>query len=176
VRLIFLYRKRDYAGFVALENEFDNLMARHGETIGRQSRIVGTFYLAYARMMLGQYTAALERLVPLLNTSDQLRPEIQTWARLLQMMIHYEQGNIELIPYLWRSIYRALRKRNALYRFERILLGFLRGLVDIHNDGDLRRAFGTLRDELGVLANDPYESETVTLFNAVLWLEKKLAE
>jgi hypothetical protein len=173
--MMYTFSTGDYAGFVAMEDYFDSLMERYGETHARQDRIVVTFYLAYSHLMLGNPAAALGRLVPLLNTDDELRPEVRMWARLLHIMIHYEQGNVELIPYLWRSLYRALRKRGVRYRFEKILLEFMRGLIDIHRERDLREAFARLRDEIAALSDDPNESDSVMMFSILPWLNLKLA-
>ena len=53
------------------------------------------------------------------------RSDIQLAARVMQMVIHYELGNFDLLPFLGRSLYRLLNQRELKGQFENLVLRFL---------------------------------------------------
>lgn len=61
------------------------------------------------------------------------RLDIQLAAKILQMVIHFELKNFDLLPFLARSCYRLIRQRNMENQFEHQILRFLRS-PDLERD------------------------------------------
>jgi tetratricopeptide (TPR) repeat protein len=95
-------------------------------------------------------------------------------ARLLDLVIHFELGNMELLPYLLRSTYRYYRARNAIYRFESTMLDFFKKLLRVSTRPALMAAFGSLRQELLALVDDPRECSMLSCFFYLEWLQSKI--
>lgn len=143
--------------------------------LSEQIQVSFPFIIAFAQFRLGAYKQALRTLGPLMNeTYGGIREDYQLLTKLLRMMIHYEMGDYDLIPYLWRSSYRYLKRRNGLYRFERVILDFLRKLPDAATERKRRTLFAETRDSLIELKNDPNEEEMVAWFNIIPWLDEKI--
>jgi len=136
-----------------------------------------TFYLSYFYIYfgVGDYDKALESLNDWLNlpkTSE--REDLQSLARILNLIIHYEIGNTLLLESLLRSTYRFLSKRNRLYEFEKRVLGFIQKSGKLRSSKELREAFISLKKEFEDLAKIPSENAMLRYFNFIAWLESKI--
>ena len=136
-----------------------------------------TFYLSYFYIYfgVGDYDNALESLNDWLNlpkTSE--REDLQSLARILNLIIHYEIGNTLLLESLLRSTYRFLSKRNRLYEFEKSVLGFIQKSGRLRSSKELKEAFVTLKKEFEDLAKIPSEDAMLRYFNFIAWLESKI--
>lgn len=136
-----------------------------------------TFYLIYFYIYFGagDYDNALENLNQWLNlpkTSE--REDLQSLARVLNLIIHYEIGNTLLLESLLRSTYRFLSKRNRLYEFEKSVLGFIQKSGKVRSPKELREAFVQLKVEFENLSKIPSENAMLRYFNFIAWLTSKI--
>ena len=125
----------------------------------------------------GNFSAANAYLNRILNEPNiDLRSDIQCFARILALLIHYELGNEDLIPYLIRSTYRYLFKRKSLYRFEHIVIDFIRRKMPRTNSKkELLAAFAELKNDIMELSKDPFEQTALEYFDFISWLESKIS-
>lgn len=124
----------------------------------------------------GNYKEANKYLNKVLNeTADDLRSDIHCFMRILGIIIHYEMGNQDLLQYMVKWTYRYLIKRNKLYKFETIILEFIRKKVQkLHDRKELVEAFLLIKKECEKLLLDPYESRPFIDFEFIEWLESKI--
>jgi len=110
----------------------------------------------------------------IINMKDvDLRSDIHSFARILNLISHYELGNIDLIDYYIRSTYRFLIKKNDLHLFQKIIMKFLRKLSSITQD-QLTDAFKELREQLLPLNEKFYERRPFIYFDIISWLESRI--
>ncbi len=137
----------------------------------------GRFYFQYfyIHFGIGDYPKALEYLNEWLNLPRRVeRQDLQSLARILNLIIHYEMGNTMLLEYLFRSTYRFLRKRNRMFEFEKKVLGFIKESNKIHSLRELMHAFANLKDEFEKLTHIPSEKVMFQYFDFISWLESKI--
>ena len=134
------------------------------------------FYYKFACMYFGDdnYRQVVFWLNKIINMKDvDLRSDIHGFARILNLISHYELGNIDLVDYYIRSTYRFLIKKNDLHLFQKIIMKFLRKLSSITRD-QLTDAFKDLREQLIPLNDKFYERRSFIYFDIVSWLESKI--
>ena len=103
------------------------------------------------------------------------REDIQSLARILNLIIHFEIGNTLLLESLLRSTYRFLSKRNRLYGFEKSVLGPLsKNQGELRTAKEMREAFVELKKEFENLSQNPSENAMLRYFNFTAWLESKI--
>ena len=147
--------------------EFKNLLDTHYIII---------FYYKFACMYFGaaDYQKVVFWLNKIINMKDvDLRSDIHSFARILNLISHYELGNIDLIDYYIRSTYRFLIKKNDLHLFQKIIMKFLRKLSSITQD-QLTDAFKELREQLLPLNEKFYERRPFIYFDIISWLESRI--
>lgn len=94
-------------------------------------------------------------------------------ARLFNLMIHYELGNVELIEHLLRSAYRYFTAQPNQTQFHRIALSCFRRLLRMRDGQELQAIFVQTQKELAMLRLDPYESAMQEVTRFGLWLAAK---
>jgi len=147
--------------------DYENLLDTHYIII---------FYYKFACMYFGEgnYQQVVFWLNKIINMKDvDLRSDIHSFARILNLISHYELGNIDLVDYYIRSTYRFLIKKNDLHQFQKIIMKFLRKLSSITRD-QLIDAFRDLRTQLIPLNDKFYERRPFIYFDFVSWLESKI--
>ncbi len=147
--------------------EFENLLDTHYIII---------FYYKFACMYFGNsdYQNVVFWLNKIINMKDvDLRSDIHSFARILNLISHYELGNLDLVDYYIRSTYRFLIKKNDLHLFQKIIMKFLRKLSSITRD-QLTDAFKELREQLIPLNDKFYERRPFIYFDIISWLESKI--
>jgi len=137
----------------------------------------GSFYFTYFYIYFGNedHEKALENLNEWLNLPRSVeREDLQSLARILNLMIHYEMKNTILLESLLRSTQRFLNKRDRMYKFEKEMLGVIQSSMKVHTEKELREAFIQLKNELENLSKIPSENAMFEYFNFSAWIESKI--
>jgi hypothetical protein len=103
----------------------------------------------------------------------QLRTDIQCFARLLHLIAHYELGNMELVEYLIKSVYRFLSKMENLDAVLTEIFAFLRRSLS-SRPKDVTQSFIQLRDKLETISASKYNRRSYQYLDIVSWLESKI--
>jgi len=120
------------------------------------------------------YDNAIVYLNHILNAPNpDFREDIQAFARFLNLMAHYELGNMQLVEYLVKSVYRFLNKREELHQVLKEILQFIRRLPRIKKE-QINNEFLKLRDNLVKLEADHYERRPFLYLDIISWLEGKI--
>ena len=136
-----------------------------------------SFYFNYFYIHFGvnDYSKALEYLNQWLNLPRNIeRQELQSMARILNLIIHYEIGNTLLIESLIRSTYRFLQKRDGLNELESKVMNFIKNSHKIHSRRELKTVLKTLKKDIQDLPFLPAEKAVLKLFDIEAWLESKI--
>lgn len=121
-----------------------------------------------------QYEHAIFWLNEILNTKDvDLRSDVLVFARILNIISHYEMDNTDLMEYNVRSTYRFLLKKGDFHRFQKAIIKFLRRMPKL-TDSELSGAFLDLKSELLPLTKNLYEKRSFIYFDIISWLESKI--
>ncbi len=102
-----------------------------------------------------------------------LKEDIQCFARILNLISHYELGNDDLIDFQIKSTYRFLLKLKDYQKVQSAIFGFLKKSVYM----DRKRLipnFKSLRNELIAILEDPYERRPTLYLDIISWLESKI--
>jgi hypothetical protein len=102
-----------------------------------------------------------------------LREDIQSFARILNLIAHFELGNDILVEYQIKSVYRFLIKMGDLHGVQKEILNFLRLLP--MTERDLLKSFKVLHGKLVKLSLLPFEKRPFLYLDIISWLESKLA-
>ncbi len=120
------------------------------------------------------YNQTIFWLNKIINAKDMnIRSDIQGFARILNLISHWELQNSDLVEYYIRSTYRFLKKKNDFHLYQKFMLSFLRKLNNATPD-NITSSFQELYDNLKPLLGNPYEKRAFIYFDILSWLESKL--
>lgn len=107
------------------------------------------------------------------NYFPKVREDIQSFARILNLIAHFELGNEILISYQIKSTYRFLSKRDDLHEVQKEILKFLRKTPRISKE-ELDREFQILRDKLVTIREMPFEKRPFLYLDIISWLDSRI--
>ncbi|MEO6916010.1 MAG: hypothetical protein ABI151_10490 [Chitinophagaceae bacterium] len=134
------------------------------------------FYYKIASLYFGSgnYGVAIDYLNRIINWKVDLRTDLQCYARLLHLIAHYEIGNLQLLEYLTKSVYRFMAKMGNLSVVEEEIFGFLRNSFRF-TPKTLKPEFEKLLEKLRMLQKNKTASRAFAYLDIISWLESKIA-
>lgn len=106
-------------------------------------------------------------------SSHTLRDDIQSFARILNLIAHFELGNDELLERQIKNVYRYLIKKEELRGVQKEIFVFLKNMP-YTTQASIRIAFQQLKEKLIVLTKDRFEKRAFLYLDIISWLECKL--
>ncbi|MCU0429986.1 MAG: hypothetical protein MUF42_08430 [Cytophagaceae bacterium] len=151
--------------------EFNNLI----NMLDKHSTMIMNYKVACLYFGAGQFNLSIRYLNKIINSSDvDFREDLHCFARILNLVCHYELGNFDVIKYYIISTYRFLLKKDDLHEFQQLIMSFLKNLKFEISNKDLIERFTKLKLNLLPLVNSTYEKRAFIYFDIISWLESKI--
>ncbi len=159
-----------------LINKIESGLQQFKRRVDKVSELSLIYKYSYAYFGCGEYSRSLHWLNKILNDPNpELASDIHCFARIMNLILHFELGNRDLLEYIVKSTYRYLYKRKHLYKFENSVLNFIRGkLPKIITQEELLDGFKELKKELEVITENSFERKVLEYFDFNSWLESKI--
>ena len=160
---------------IALVPAIEKGLDRFGEKINRLRKAYFYFNIAVAYFGAEKYSAALRwtnRLFSEPNIDE--NQDIYCFARILNLIIHIELQNDDVIPYILTSTSRYLKTRNRVYKFETVFLEFIEQLIRLNKKEEYDAIYKKLLGNLKKLAADPFEKTVFEYFDFIAWCKSKV--
>lgn len=142
-----------------------------GERLHKEQELEFYYTLACVHFGGGEMNKALFWLNKVLNDNEPtLRQDIFTYARLFNLVVHYELGNYDLLEYIVRSTQRFLSKRHRAEGMETVLMEHIKKLARAGDPGVKRELFRSMLDKFQPLLVDANESLVLKYFDVISWV------
>ncbi|GEM_PF-4161711 len=121
----------------------------------------------------GDYHKCIKSLNKIIHsTAAEAREDVQSIARILLLVCHFQMNNTDILPYIINSTTRYLTSRQNLYNVEKIILNTLKKLNNVVLDrNETVRICKSLKSELTPWMKDPREKVFFLNFDFISWLE-----
>jgi tetratricopeptide (TPR) repeat protein len=165
----------DFAKAKKIAEEIELLSEDMVDKIPKEQAVLFLYYKAYAYFGNGEYKRALMTLNEVLNDNEQrLRQDIYSFARIFNLIIHYELENFDFLEYIVKSTNRYLNKYERDYEIEQCVLKHIRKLAKMITPTQRMEIFEKLKEEVQELMKDPQERVILEYFHLPAWIESKL--
>ncbi len=134
------------------------------------------FYYKIACLYFGSNNngKAIDYLNLIINQKNpDYRQDIQSFARILSLIAHFELGNERLVEYQIKSVYRFLGKMKDLHKVQQEIFRFLRRTPKMRAN-QLKQEFIDLKIKLEEIKQKPYEGRPFLYLDIISWLEAKI--
>lgn len=148
------------------QQEAEHFIARGHET--------ASFYFQYCTICFGcgDYDGALDHLNTWLGQPRSVeREDLQSLARILSLVLHFEMGNLMLLESLTRSATRFMQKKNRYHELERRFMHFMHDVMKTPGQLELRGVFQKTKEDL---AGMPGFRTLLQTFDLEAWLDSKI--
>ncbi len=148
---------------------------KYQSEVNHQQRL-GLFYnLAYLYFGAEDFETALDWVNTLLSDPElKSRQDFNSFGRILNLIIHYELGNDQLLESIVKSTYRFLSSRQRLFKVESVMLKLMRRYPKWISRLDKEEGFRKLIEELHILQQDEFEKKAFEYFNFIAWMQSKI--
>ncbi len=137
-----------------------------------------SFYYQYALICFGNsdFNGALQHLNHWLSQPRSVeREDLQSLARILLLILHYEMGNTVLLESLLRSTMRFLQKKNRFFQLEKRFMHLIADLMRATTTRERDAAFQQMKADLEAEATSPGVGALLQTFDLGVWLESKVS-
>ncbi|PTX42541.1 hypothetical protein C8P64_2971 [Christiangramia gaetbulicola] len=107
------------------------------------------------------------------NKSLEMREDLMCFARILNLVAHYEAGLDYHLDSLVKSTYKFLIKMNDMHEVQKEMIKFLRHLPDV-SPLDIKDEFRKLHATLKKFEDHPYERRAFLYLDIISWLESNI--
>jgi hypothetical protein len=101
---------------------------------------------------------------------------IYSGAMIINLLIHFELGNYQLLESLLLNTYRMMYKRKLLYKSEKIIFKYLKKYLRMLTNEEIMDSFKSLKQELQEVRTHKFERNFLPNFDLVVWIESKIQE
>ncbi len=144
-----------------------------GDRVATGRRLAFSYNLCILYFLDADFKMALHWVNEIIQTSGtEIREDIQHFARILVILIHFELGNWELLEYLHRSSYRYLFERKQLAPYEKCLMHALKQLMEQPLPRAQMAIFKCLRAEMLQIFDQQKPGPGIQELNC--WLDAKI--
>jgi len=121
----------------------------------------------------GEYEKAIDYLQQIINGPVDLRMDLQSYARLMHLMCHYELGNFDILDSLVKAVHRFMSRMKNLTIVEEAVFRFLKkGYPDARQ---IRSALQELLIQIKGLEKNRFETRAFAYLDIISWLESKVS-
>ncbi|HET6245826.1 MAG: hypothetical protein H0V01_12225 [Bacteroidetes bacterium] len=152
-----------------------NGMAEFEGKINKESEILFYYNVAYLCFGAGEFNKALVWVNKLLNDNEaKVRHDICSFARILNLLIHFELQNIDLLEYITKSTQRYHIKHKRDYKFEMLILRYFKKMAKTADPEKRRILFKVIKSGLQEIVKDSNEKIALQYIDFISWLESKI--
>lgn len=175
ITLRYYLEKEDFEGGLKAVPAIEEDLQKYKGKIDKDREIFTMFFIVKVYFFAGKFERALEQTNSLLNNKAiGYREDIQSNLKLINLLIHYELKNYDLLEYLLESTQRFLDRKGRLYRIESRIIKTLKKLCKAKSADDTAVSFVNFRDELLKLKEDPENDALFRNFDYLKWTESKM--
>ncbi len=136
-----------------------------------------SLYIALIHLGNGEYRKARKRLSATIGRGHLYSLPLFRTIRIVNVMIHYELGDVDYIQSEIRSIKREMSKNKGYnLKVESFLLKFLNYSFADTNRKRRAEIWESMAEEVHALYADKYETQILRKFDFVAWVEAKIFE
>lgn len=133
------------------------------------------FHVASTYFGAQQYSKALTWVNKILNDKESvLRQDLFSYARLLDLMIHFELGNYDLLEYTIKSTQRFLNKKQRNFEMEKIVIKNIKKLIKKQSSTEQKDIYANFQYEIDQKLSGNNKHIVFKYINFPVWIQSKI--
>ena len=160
---------------IALIKDIQSFLDQHQKIISDLYLLLIWYQFAYIYFMAGDFDNALKWVNEIINRKFTVeRKDLESYARLLNLMIHFELGNVMVLKYSVENTRRWMRKQQNIEPFERVLLRFF-AKISMVARGDYSLHFEQLKTTLFEKSKPLVDANILDYLDFKQWIDAHLS-
>lgn len=173
-RIMVAYRNGSFQSTLKMVDEMIEGLSHYGEKLPKEQVLLFSYHIGYVYFGAGLYRESLKWVNAILNDNEQkLRQDIYSYARIFNLILHYELGNYDLLEYLMKSTTRRIKKSSNTEEVELSIIKLLKKILRLGNKAKVE-AFIEYKEELEQILEKHDQKVILDYFNISAWIESKV--
>lgn len=175
LELALMHAMGDYEKSVELVSKIEELQEGFGDKVSKEQEILLTYNKANSYFGVGDFKKALHYINIVLNDNEQnLRQDIYSFARLFNLVLHYELENYDFLDYVIKSTNRYFSKQERDFEVESVCIKHIKKLAKCATQTERLTELQNMKSDLDLLLQDHHERVVLEYFNISAWVDSKL--
>lgn len=175
IELLMYNKAGDIAKGKSTAARAEKLLKEYDTDIPYEYKITILYNLTNHYFLAQDYNNALRVMNGLLNNfSGDVKPEMYTFAKIFNLIIHLEMQHNELLEYIANTTYRFLKERKRLYKTETLFLKLIKEILQVKDKAELADAYKEFKFNVLKVKDEQAESKVFIYFDFVTWAESKI--
>lgn len=145
----------------------------HRDFMDRHTQLIIYYKAAIYFFAIDDYERALEMVNRVINDKGNLRSDLKSFARIVRLIIFYEQADEERLERKVRTAYAYLKVHENLGEFQVAILDFIKALGTYYPQ-EIKKGFSGLKSHLELLKEDRFQSKPLLYFDVISYLDAKI--
>ncbi len=161
---------------LALVPEVENKLKEYALYVDNHRILVFNYKIATLYFGSGDFETCIDYLQKIINGNHaDLRNDLQSYARLMHLLAHFELGNYDIIEYLIKSVYRFMAKMENFTVVEEEMFRFLRHSFGV-SPKKMKPELEKFLDKIKHLEKNRFETRAFAYLDIISWVESKVYE
>lgn len=174
IEMSMLTRRGDFERALKLVPVIERGLMNYGEKISSPRKAFMEFKIAVVYLSLNEPSNSLKWINNILNDKqlDQ-KEDIVSFTQLLDLLVHIEMKNTQLLPYALKNTQRFLKSHNRIFTFEKVFLQFISKIIKSTDVFETEILWEEIHHQLMCIQDDSIESVALEYFDFKSWAESK---
>lgn len=168
-------KKGEFEKAIEIVDDIVNGIESSEGKVNKEQELLFMVSIASVYFGAGNYKESLQWLNRVLNDNEpNLRQDIYSYARLFNLVVHYELGNFDLLEYINKSTSRYLTKRQRNHQLEIMILNYMKTLSRMAGKPEQIDVFKEFKKEIEAYKHSSTDQVIFDFFNYPVWLDSKI--
>lgn len=175
LRISKCYEFLDTKGLEEVDAEVEKDLIKYEAGISLYQRIILFYFMGTSAFVRNDFEKSIYWMGRIINMEKtDLSQDYQCYSRIVYLISYFELGYFDSLEYALKSAYHFMSKRDRVYKYENIILKYLRISFRIKTMSELDEMFKNMKRELEEIKDDPLEQNAFDAFNILYWLDSKV--
>ncbi len=153
--------------------EIESKLNEYALFVDQHRILVFNYKIATLYFANGQFNTSIDYLYRIINGPLNLRADLQSYARLIHLICHYELGNYDLMESLIKSVYRFMAKMKNLTVVEEEMFKFLKHNTKV-SPKEFKNELVNFLEKIKHLEKNRFETRAFAYLDVISWVESKV--
>ena len=141
--------------------------------INKEEELIFYYNIAIMNTYFGNYTKAQHYISLILNEGNNLlREDLQSFARIINIGLHYELHNFKQLAYIISTIKSYYETPVSFFKTEKLIVTYFDQLLKLKETG--KDVFLSFKKDLEKIMKDPHEKNVTFYFEIDVYIESKI--
>ena len=156
--------------------EIEKGLVEYKGKISKEEELIFYYNIAVSNTYFGNYTKAQHYVSLILSEGNNiLREDLQSFARIINIGLHYELNNVKQLSYIISTIKNYYEAPISYFKTEKLILAYFEKLSTIKEKATEKEIFMSFKKDLDKIMTNPHEKNVTFYFEIEAYVESKIS-